>query len=105
MIRTRLIGTYHGEKLYKPLMTREKRLCSEDTGHYYRVAAGNRDLSCNKFVVKGEVQTMADDAYTSRLDVARRLPQRRGYRVNLPPPNICSRFPFIRPSIESSRPY
>ena len=38
-----------------------------------RVAADNRDLNYDKFVVKGEVHTMADDSYTShntnRLDV------------------------------------
>ncbi len=71
---TRLIGTRHGEKLYETLMTREERLRSEDMGRYYRVAADNRDLNYDKFVVKGEVQTMADEAYTShntnRLDVA-----------------------------------
>jgi UDP-N-acetylglucosamine 4,6-dehydratase len=71
---TRLIGTRHGEKLYETLMTREERLRSEDMGRYFRVAADNRDLNYDKFVVQGEVQTMADEAYTShntnRLDVA-----------------------------------
>ena len=46
---------------------------SEDMGDYYRVAADNRDLNYDKFVVKGEVHTMADESYTShntkRLDV------------------------------------
>ena len=54
---TNIIGTRHGE----------------DMGGYYRVAADNRDLNYDKFVVKGEVHTMADDSYTShntnRLDV------------------------------------
>lgn len=40
-----------------------------------RVAADNRDLNYDKFVVKGEVHTMADESYTShntnRLDVER----------------------------------
>ena len=31
-------------------MTREERLRSEDMGGYYRVAADNRDLNCDKFV-------------------------------------------------------
>ena len=70
---TQIIGTRHGEKLYETLMTREERLRSEDMGHYFRVAADNRDLNYDKFVVKGEVHTMADEAYTShnthRLDV------------------------------------
>ena len=70
---TRVIGTRHGEKLYETLMTREERLRAEDMGDYYRVAADNRDLNYDKFVVNGKVETMADEAYTShntkRLDV------------------------------------
>ena len=70
---TRIIGTRHGEKLYETLMTREERLRSEDMGRYYRVAADSRDLNYDKFVVNGQVQTMAQESYTSdntnRLDV------------------------------------
>ena len=70
---TRIIGMRHGEKLYETLMTCEERLRSEDMGHYFRVAADGRDLNYNKFVVNGQVHTMADEAYTShnthRLDV------------------------------------
>lgn len=68
-----VIGTRHGEKLYETLMTCEERLRSEDMGNYYRVAADSRDLNYDKFVVKGDVKTMANEAYTShntkRLDV------------------------------------
>lgn len=71
---THIIGTRHGEKLYETLMTREERLRSEDMGQYFRVATDSRDLNYDKFVVKGQVKTMADEAYTShnttRLDVA-----------------------------------
>ena len=42
-------------------------------GQYFRVAADNRDLNYDKFVVRGEVHTMSEEAYTShntnRLDV------------------------------------
>ena len=62
---TNIIGTRHGEKLFETLMTREERLRAEDMGHYYRVASDNRDLNYDKFVVKGEVKTMADESYTS----------------------------------------
>ena len=59
--------------MYETLMTSEERLRSEDMGGYYRVAADNRDLNYDKFVVNGEVHTMADESYTShnttRLDV------------------------------------
>ena len=34
-------------------------------GNYFRVAADNRDLNYDKFVVKGQVHTMAEEAYTS----------------------------------------
>ncbi len=60
-----VIGTRHGEKLYETLMTREERLRSEDMGGYYRVAADSRDLNYDKFVVRGEVHTEADESYTS----------------------------------------
>ncbi len=70
---TNIIGTRHGEKLFETLMTREERLRCEDMGNYYRVAADSRDLNYDKFVVDGEVKTMADESYTShntrRLDV------------------------------------
>ena len=70
---TRVIGTRHGEKLFETLMTREERLRAEDMGGYYRVACDSRDLNYDKFVVDGEVETQADESYTShnteRLDV------------------------------------
>ena len=70
---TNIIGTRHGEKLYETLMTCEESLRSEDMGHYYRVVADSRDLNYDKFVVNGQVKTMAEEAYTShntkRLDV------------------------------------
>lgn len=70
---TNIIGTRHGEKLYETLMTREERLRSEDMGGYYRVTADNRDLNYDKYFVKGQVETEAEEAYTShnttRLDV------------------------------------
>ena len=62
---TQIIGTRHGEKLYETLMTREERLRSEDMGNYYRVAADSRDLNYDKFVVKGQVTTEAEESYTS----------------------------------------
>ena len=54
-------------------MTREERLRAEDMGGYYRVSADSRDLNYDKFVVNGQVETQADESYTShnthRLDV------------------------------------
>ncbi len=70
---TRIIGTRHGEKLYETLLTTEERLRSEDMGMYFRVSADNRDLNYDKYFIKGQVLTQANEAYTShntiRLDV------------------------------------
>lgn len=70
---TKIIGTRHGEKLYETLMTNEERLRSVDMGNYFRVVPDDRDLNYDKFFVDGQVNTMADSAYTShntnRLDV------------------------------------
>ncbi len=62
---TRVIGTRHGEKLYETLMTREERLRAEDMGRYWRVSADSRDLNYDKYFVKGQVMTEADESYTS----------------------------------------
>ena len=69
---TRIIGTRHGEKRYETLMTREEAARCEDMGRYFRVAADDRDLNYDKYVVQGtEREPLA--AYTSdntqRLDV------------------------------------
>jgi len=70
---TRIIGTRHGEKLYETLLTTEEKLKAEDLGDYYRIPADNRDLNYDKYFIKGQVLTQADEAYTShnteRLDV------------------------------------
>lgn len=70
---TKIIGTRHGEKLYETLMTNEECTRSIDMGDYYRVLPDGRDLNYDKFFVQGQVQTMANEAYTShntkRLDV------------------------------------
>ncbi len=69
----RIIGTRHGEKLFETLMTREERLRAEDMGDYFRVSADTRYLNYDQYFVKGNVNTQADEAYTShntrRLDV------------------------------------
>lgn len=62
---TNIIGTRHGEKMYETLMTKEERLRSEDMGQYFRVSADNRDLNYDKYFVKGQVQTEAEESYTS----------------------------------------
>lgn len=67
------IGTRHGEKLFETLMTNEECMRSIDMGKYFRILPDGRDLNYDKFFIKGQVQTMANEAYTShntkRLDI------------------------------------
>lgn len=62
---TNIIGTRHGEKLYETLVTQEEMLRAQDMGQYFRISADNRDLNYDKYLVQGQVKTMADEAYTS----------------------------------------
>ncbi len=70
---TKIIGTRHGEKLYETLMTNEECVRSQDMGDYFRVLPDGRDLNYDKFFVKGQVETMSNESYTShntnRLDI------------------------------------
>ena len=50
---------------------RDRRVRSEDMGGYYRVSADGRDLNYDKFVVKGQVHTQADESYTCLLYTSR----------------------------------
>ena len=61
----RVIGIRHGEKMYETLLTKEECAKAEDMGDFYRVPADNRDLNYDKYFIKGQVQTEADESYTS----------------------------------------
>lgn len=62
---TNIIGTRHGEKVYETLMTREERLRSADMGNYFRIAADNRDLNYDKYLVDGKAKEIPNEEYTS----------------------------------------
>ena len=51
-LRSKIIGTRHGEKLYESLISREEMSRAQDLGDYYRIPADNRDLNCSKYVVE-----------------------------------------------------
>ena len=74
--RVNVMGTRHGEKLYKALLGREEMACAEDMGDYFRVPPDGRDLNYAKYVEQGEqrlTQTAHGEDYnshnTTRLDV------------------------------------
>jgi UDP-N-acetylglucosamine 4,6-dehydratase/5-epimerase len=68
-----VIGTRHGEKVYETLLTREEWARAEDSEHYFRVPADNRDLNYNAYFTQGQRAVSSQEDYTShntrRLDV------------------------------------
>ena len=72
-VEKKIIGTRHGEKLYETLVTKEEMIRALDMGHYYRIAADNRDLNYGKYYEKGNIAVESAEEYTShntlRLDV------------------------------------
>ena len=64
-IKTKIIGTRHGEKLYESLVSREEMAKAEDLGSYYRVPADNRDLNYSKYFTEGEQSISDFNDYTS----------------------------------------
>ena len=46
-------------------MTNEECAKAQDMGNFYRVPADNRDLNYDKYFVKGQVVTEAEESYTS----------------------------------------
>ena len=71
-VKTNVIGTRHGEKLYETLLSREEMAAAEDLGGYYRVPPDLRDLNYGKFVEEGEQKISQCEDYnshnTERLD-------------------------------------
>lgn len=71
----RIIGTRHGEKLYETLLSREEMVKAQDMGDYYRVPSDNRDLNYDVFFVEGQVETSAEDDYTSHNTTILNVPE------------------------------
>ena len=63
-VKTRLIGTRHGEKVYETLLTKEEFVKADDLGDYFRVPMDNRGLNYEKFFVEGE-EELHDNEYNS----------------------------------------
>lgn len=72
-VKTNIIGTRHGEKLYEVLVTKEEMLNAEDLGGYYRIPADNRNLNYQKYENVGNKDLESIEEYnshnTKRLDV------------------------------------
>lgn len=72
-VKTNIIGTRHGEKLYEVLVTKEEMVNAEDLGGYYRIPADNRNLNYQKYENVGNKDLETIEEYnshnTKRLDI------------------------------------
>jgi UDP-N-acetylglucosamine 4,6-dehydratase/5-epimerase len=64
-LRTKIIGTRHGEKLWEVLVSREEMAKAEDEGKYFRVPCDTRDLNYDKYFDLGEKKISKIEDYTS----------------------------------------
>ncbi|WP_222837392.1 hypothetical protein [Candidatus Williamhamiltonella defendens] len=59
------MGTRHGEKLYKALLSREERANVAGIGEYFLVFPDLRDLNYSKFLEQGEEKIPHTEEYNS----------------------------------------
>ncbi len=64
-LKTTVIGTRHGEKLYETLCTREEMIVAEDLGDFYRVPSDNRSLNYGKYLDYGRKDIGLIEDYNS----------------------------------------
>lgn len=64
-VKTRVIGTRHGEKLWEVLVSREEMAKAVDLGSYFRIPCDTRDLNYDKYFVDGEQKISSFEDYTS----------------------------------------
>ena len=64
-VKTRIIGTRHGEKLYESLLSREEKAKAVEDKKYYRVPMDSRDLNYSNYFNEGETINKEADDYTS----------------------------------------
>ncbi len=60
-----IIGTRHGDKLYKTLLTREEMAVAQDLEGYFRVPADNRDLNYSQYFSEGSEEVALKLDYNS----------------------------------------
>ena len=72
-VKTKIIGTRHGEKLYESLLSREEKAKAVELDKYYQVPMDARDLNYDNYFSDGSANMNFADDYTShntqRLDV------------------------------------
>jgi UDP-glucose 4-epimerase len=83
-LRTRIIGTRHGEKLYESLVSREEMAKAEDAGRFWRIPADNRDLNYEVYITEGSPAANMVDDYTSHNTQRLTVPEIKEVLLRLP---------------------
>jgi UDP-glucose 4-epimerase len=83
-LRTRIIGTRHGEKLYESLVSREEMAKAEDVGRFWRIPADNRDLNYEVFITEGSPAANTVEDYTSHNTRRLAVPEIKEVLLRLP---------------------
>jgi UDP-glucose 4-epimerase len=64
-LKTKIIGTRHGEKQAETLVTKEEMIRAIDKGKYFRIPPDERDLNYQKYFEKGTHKLEGITSYTS----------------------------------------
>jgi UDP-N-acetylglucosamine 4,6-dehydratase/5-epimerase len=64
-LRSKIIGTRHGEKQYETLVSKEELAIAEKFPNHFRIPADTRDLNYNKFLNEGNESLVAGKDYSS----------------------------------------
>ena len=64
-IKTKTIGTRHGEKLFETLVSREEMVRASDLGNFYRIPNDSRDLNYDKYFISVDSNISISEDYTS----------------------------------------
>jgi len=82
-LKTRIIGTRHGEKLYESLISREEMAHAQNMGNYYRIPADNRDLNYEKYFSDGEEIISQSESYSSHSTIRLNVDEIKTLLLNL----------------------
>ena len=64
-IKTKVIGSRHGEKLNETLVSREEMLRAKDQKKYFKIITDNRDLNYDLFENAGNKKSLNLEDYNS----------------------------------------
>jgi UDP-glucose 4-epimerase len=83
-VKSRLIGSRHGEKLFETLLSKEEKTKAMDLGRYWRVPADDRNLNYESFISNGVLASIENDDYNSHNTLRLTVNEIKDLLVTLP---------------------